>query len=525
MLYSGLAKWIRRISYSLAVLLFLLLLADIFVNYTFENKLRSELKKNREADINFESAHASIFTLSLILKNVDVSYFGKHQKKRFHKFNMDEVYVRGINAFKWWNEQALSAHRILFKNGTIVLDKYLLDQKDSTGAKDENANSMNVTSHSVDFRNVSIKVQQDNKPLLECSGEVHLENFSSQAQKDIKGLAFRLHDVVYPMTGTHGQILYVQDMRVNSHNSEAELNSIRIVTPVDKKKFARQLGFQTDYIDASAKKITIKGLDVLSLRDNRVVSNKITIEKPRLYVYRDRRIPDRDKEERMPDAILADLKTNLRIDTLAINDADVTYEERPADDPDTTGIISFSHTNSVTYHLYNHPAKGELETMTILSQGQLKGHGTVDTKFVFPLVKGKQYYVDGTIKNLDLTSLNNSSINLGHIRINSGQLNTLAFNFSFDHIQSRGKIVGDYNNLVIEKLKVKDGRLKKDKFRSMVEQTIVIPKNKDKSMREKQRTGKINYRRDPNKFVWNFMLNSLLDGIRSSFNFGFLLPG
>jgi hypothetical protein len=522
MSHSNAAKWVRRISYSLAALLLLVLIIDFVLNLIFEQKLRTQLEKISETEIRFESAHANLFTLSFILKNVDVTYFGKIGKDHSHKFNIEELSVAGVNIIKWWSSNTLSVRRILLKNGTLVLDKYLLDTKDTSDTKKAETN---IYAHNVDFRNVAIKVEEDKKTQLECSGETHLMNFSSLAPQDLQKLAFRLHHVVYNMSGTHGQVLHVEDVLVNSDKSEAILDSIHIATPVDKKEYARTLGFQTDYFDAHTTKITMTGFDVLSLLKNKIAAHKITIEAPGLYVYRDRRVPDRKKVKKMPGEVLDDLKTNLLIDTLSISDADVVYEERPSTDPDTTGIISFSRTNSVTYHLYNHPAKGEQETMTVISHSQLRGNGVIDVKFVFPIVKGQSYHVKGEFKHLDLTSLNNSCINLGHMKIKSGRLNSLAFDFSFDHKQSRGKIVGDYNDLVAEKLKVKEGKLQKDKFKSTVEQTIVIPKNKDRTMPEKQRTGKINYTREPNKFVWNYMLNSLLDGIRSSFNLGFMLPG
>jgi hypothetical protein len=53
---------------------------------------------------------------------------------------------------------------------------------------------------------------------------------------------------------------------------------------------------------------------------------------------------------------------------------------------------------------------------------------------------------------------------------------------------------------------------------------VIVPKNKDKSLPEKKRTGKVDFTRDPTRFVSNYLLQSLLTGIKSSFTFGFLIP-
>jgi hypothetical protein len=62
------------------------------------------------------------------------------------------------------------------------------------------------------------------------------------------------------------------------------------------------------------------------------------------------------------------------------------------------------------------------------------------------------------------------------------------------------------------------------RFSSFMLTHLVIPLNKDKSLPEKKRTGKVNYVRDPTRFVAHYFLQSLLMGIKKSFALGFLLP-
>ena len=92
--------------------------------------------------------------------------------------------------------------------------------------------------------------------------------------------------------------------------------------------------------------------------------------------------------------------------------------------------------------------------------------------------------------------------------------------------KSTGEIVGEYHELVIDKLKKStNGEKSKDKFKSFLLQTLVIPRNKDKSMPVGRRTGKVDYKRDPNRYFSHYMLHSLLSGVKASFKLGFVLPG
>jgi len=77
---------------------------------------------------------------------------------------------------------------------------------------------------------------------------------------------------------------------------------------------------------------------------------------------------------------------------------------------------------------------------------------------------------------------------------------------------------------VLEKLKNENGKNEVAAVPTFFLKHLIIPKNKDKSMDVAKRTGKIDYKRDPTRVVSFYFLKSLLDGIRASFDLGFLLP-
>jgi hypothetical protein len=174
----------------------------------------------------------------------------------------------------------------------------------------------------------------------------------------------------------------------------------------------------------------------------------------------------------------------------------------------------------------NHPQKGDPDHMDMNASGSVMGSGTATANFRLPLTN-ELYYAKGRFENLSLPTLNSSAENLGVFRINSGLLDFLNFELTMTPQKANGKIVGEYHDLVIDKLKIDDSdSTKKEKggFSSFILHHVVIPKNKDISLPERKRDGKIDYLRDPTRFVTFYFIKSLLDGIRSSFTFGFVLP-
>ena len=157
-------------------------------------------------------------------------------------------------------------------------------------------------------------------------------------------------------------------------------------------------------------------------------------------------------------------------------------------------------------------------------KGSIMGSGTVDGTIIMPFQKNKPYHIKGAIEKLELPKLNSSSENLGKIRIKSGFLDLLSFDFMMTDVRSTGKIVGAYHNLVIQQLKKHTEEKNVADFASFMLRHLIIPLDKDKSLPERKRTGVVDYPRDPTRFMSHYFLQSLLMGVKKSFTLGFLLP-
>ena len=172
--------------------------------------------------------------------------------------------------------------------------------------------------------------------------------------------------------------------------------------------------------------------------------------------------------------------------------------------------------------LINKPVAGDPAYLTMRIEGSLMNSGLVSAITKMPLRKGDPYRVEGAFHELDVTKLNDPAENLGMLHLESGMLNSLAFRFEMNEEKATGQIVGEYHDLVVDKLR-ENG--KKDKLKSFALKKFIIPRDKDKSLPEKKRTGKVDYKRDPQRNFSYYLLHSLLVGVKSSFSLGFLLPG
>lgn len=222
----------------------------------------------------------------------------------------------------------------------------------------------------------------------------------------------------------------------------------------------------------------------------------------------------------MPNGYLKQIPLEVRVNTFKLRNASAIYEEFPKIG-NQTGYLAIYNVNISMSPMLNHPAKNDPGYSNTYVEGSIMNAGLIKATIHAPLRKNI-YFIKGNIKNLDLPKLNPSSENLGRFHIESGILNSLDFHFTATEEKATGEIIGEYHDLVIDRLK--KGEIKVSKVPTFFLKHLIIPKNKDKSLNVKKRTGKIEFDRDPTRLVTFYFLKSLVDGIRASFTLGFLLP-
>jgi hypothetical protein len=251
-------------------------------------------------------------------------------------------------------------------------------------------------------------------------------------------------------------------------------------------KIGAEKGHQVDVWEITSEGVEVEGLDFRELQEQQIVADRVSIHRNHIYVFRDRRLPLEKGEKPMPVAALKALPVSLRIKLVRFGPTRFSYEEFP----------------------------NEGEKMG--TKGSLMNSGSVEATTKLPVHDGDPYRVDGAFHELDVTKLNDPAENLGQLHLESGMLYRLDFHFEMNRERSKGLVTGRYHELVVDKLK---NNGKKDKFKSFALKHFIIPKNKEEA------SGKVDYKRDPERYFSYYLLHSLLVGVKSSFSLGFLLPG
>lgn len=308
--------------------------------------------------------------------------------------------------------------------------------------------------------------------------------------------------------------LNIRRLVLDSKEKEFIADSIVLIPRYGKYEFSRRVGKQIDRFILRTPKVAITGLDLSRVRDSIITASRLEINNTNLHVFRDKRLPFiKDHNTPLPVAMIRTLPFGFAIDTIALNDTNITYEEFPEKGFET-GYIIFDELNARLDHITNRPLYPGVRQAVLRVNSHVMKNGIIKVDFTLPYDEPQLYNAKGRISNLSLPGLNSMFESLAFVRIESGRLNALDFDFDYNDIASEGNLVLNYENLKLAGLK-KEKDAEVNELKSLV-LNVFVKTDKDRDVPIEKRTGKISYERDRRRAIFNVWVKSLMSGVKSS---------
>jgi hypothetical protein len=493
--------------------------ASYIFRTSFEEKIRQRLLA---AGFHVKSVSISFLKRSVELDSVLYAPVDTAAKNPHHLF-IQKVKVRGIHIYSFLKKKELIINHVVIDQGSIQYNKNFTIKKDSSDNSSESGNKINglrvnylsvtmldaavmndthtessVSINNVEANEINLSFKQDTTYSI-GSVKAHLENLK-QSKRD----------------GLHS--FTVSKIDYDSKDERLEADSFRVIPRYNKPDFARIAKIQKTRLDILLPKIIFEGIKQdRFISDSTLEITRISIPKPVVHAYRDKRYPFvRDWIMPLPIEGVRRLPFKLRIDSILIRNANIAYEEFSEKGLETTGTITFNRLNASFASLNTELEQPDTKAFcTLVTDCKVMDNGSLHATFKLPLNRTVNYQAYGSLRNMNLTSLNPALGNLSRIEIKKGTLNDLRFNFSYNDDVSKGEVLINYSDLNLTALK-KEKVHEVNKILSAVINTIV-KSDKDKSVDKSKRIGEIDIERDKKRFVLQFWWKSMLDGLQSTF--------
>ncbi len=374
------------------------------------------------------------------------------------------------------------------------------------------ANSLQVKNADIQvFKNGQQKLQQKvNINLL----RLRIENQPSHGFMHSADFSFTLPNL------TRTEKFYQYNFGETSYSSRENRFSVRdiqIIPKFSREKFQKQLRFQSDYYTGKIDSISIEKPDFRRWFDKEELAGQyLSVDGLNLDIYRDKRLPfDEDRRSKMLQDLIKSLKYPVLIDSLLLNNANISYTEQ-LETSDSEGTIRF---NQIQTSLI--PFTNMKSTAGIVPDFRLNGTATImdscqlNVGMLYRMNDPENSFtVTGNLLPFNMRILNPVLEPLAMVSLRSGKAERFEFSLSADRTNAAGQLYFGYDDMRISVLEMKNGSSQEAKFSSFLANTLLIhsrnPRGKELLPDE------INFKRDEKRSVLNYWWKSIFSGIRNT---------
>jgi hypothetical protein len=357
--------------------------------------------------------------------------------------------------------------------------------------------------------NISIKINEVKADEI-AEVQDHPLDFSKEAEVSCDKISLNSSDGLYNYT--------VQNAVINSLQKQLNIASITVKPFLSEDAFANKAHFQKDRYDVMLQAIALKNIDMQNLLDKKIFASDLVINNTSVKIYRDLKKPlsGKTKVGNYPSQMLAKLKIPVNIARANLVNAFIQYTEHEKIS-DSSGVITFENSTIDISNITNVDNAIKKNNVTTISfESKALGKISLNGKFIFYLSSDSgNFAANGHVSEFDALVLNKVSVPMALVRLNSGQINAIDFDFKGNNDGAHGDFVMKYQDLKVDVLKRdKDTKeIQKKGVTSLIANVII--KN-DNPRNGNLRSFDPEAKRDTQKSFFNLIWKTIFAGMKKT---------
>lgn len=477
------------------------------------------LKPNREVFERLKAANSAPDNqYSIQVRSVEIKNFHPGRLYKQRKLNINDIIL---------TDPVVSViNETMPKEDTVeVKDKRTLYQKISNLLNEIRVDNFNVNNLTLIYQNNNTEDSTTTR-LKNVNIEIDdilLDSLSGQDTSRIyysKGVRFKMENY---RIATRDSLYHINLSNVDFSTAKREFQVGRVeLTPrYGKGEFYEKANKPTERFDIAFDSLQFHGIDVSRLLESQQFrASRISIAKGDMEVAANTNYPKpvADKRGKDPHQQILKLAWNIGVDTVAIGNTNIVYEEL-SKVTQQRGKISFNNTDITLYNVTNDSIRlSQSPHLTADIRSKFMNAAPLNVHFDFDMssdigafqYRGKLGAMNGRVLNQVLKPL-------AQIEITTADIRSLAFNFKIDQNKSVGTVDFRYNNLNVKLLMLEDegALISKRKLASTLATTVIINSGNPDGI-GKYTKGDVYYNRPQSYAFFKVIWKSLFQGIKTS---------
>ncbi|MDB5111203.1 MAG: hypothetical protein JWR67_2317 [Mucilaginibacter sp.] len=547
-------KWQKVVFATFSTIIVIILIAGFFINRYWSpilaDKVRNVVLKSSDSlyKVDFSSAELHVLQGKIVIFNItlkpDTAIYNLRKKQGLAPNNLVELQVKRLvikqmHPFKLYFKHILDIGQISLSAPEVHISYQLNHTKDTTTKDHRTAwQKASKSLHSIHVGDIflnDVKFRYDDysghKLAISELKEMNLHAndllIDSATQTDRSRLLY-CKDIVTELNNYTGKApngLYtytVRHLKLSSLKSQLNAEGVTL-SAINTGRFFEKSN--KDRYIAHLDTLQLNNFDFLSYHKYRIFSaSSLIFNRGTFALFSNPNGPQtqKDKIGTFPNFVLSNMKIDLKIDTILVRHINVTYTETNRKSKQT-GTITFNNTSGRFLNVTNNKtALQKNNSCTVQLNSYFMNRGKLNLFLDFNLTdKLAAYRYKGTLGEMDLKAVNEATMPLAMVKINSGTLKKLDFNFKANSKIANGKVTVLYNDLKVTILKADtdNENLKRMRIASLFANIFIIKHNNPDQDGEVPRSFNVAYLRPINSPFFKFTWKSLLTGIKPCVGF------
>ena len=503
-----------------ALVLLFMLLTMVFLEPWAAKKIQAAFNESSDKyHLEIGKLNISILQSRIELKNITLSPKSQNDSLAEFKGEIASVKFKGVKLFK-----------ALFKNDIDVREVNIFDsrfagkfpfQEKAGPAKVSPLNiridslifdqlvvdvSDQLTAQSYSVKDGVLKVYDLQVAKLDTLSKGIIKQFNFNAQQQVAVSA----DGMYTLTST--------GINYSTTLNSLVIDSFTLHPNYSISEFAAKHRFEIDRLEGALSQITFHGFSATDfIKSGKLKCSFIEIGKVDMDIFRDKRKEFNHVIKPAFQDLIYDYPGMLSVDSIGILDGNITYTEH-AEKANEPGKISFARLNVLITNITNDTIyKTEKAFVGFKAEAYLMGKAKMNVLLKARLFDSQNTFtVNGTLSGMEVMELNPMLEKNAFIYATAGKIDAMNFSFTANNNKATGHMNLRYNglNVAVKNRRTDDTTAVKERVISVIANMKIV--NANPMPGEDVRVGVIDFERDPEKFVFNYLAKSILSGIKSS---------
>lgn len=513
---------LKKILIGVGVILVLGVFANYGINIWVKAKLPKIITENNDSPykISYKDINIDVWSGSIKADGIVISPKTRPENDTTKMGIYATIKTVEVEHFKIWNvifNNVIKAEEITVNTPNVLLYK-------NTKKAINNRNSINsevvdpirkiILVPNVKLKNGSLNIIyiQNKKSILSASN-INLEVNGIVITDDIlkNKIPFSYEKFDFSTDSLYFQIdefYHLQAENLQTKTTSFKLKKWALVPEYSRDVFDKKIKTEKDMYTINGEELSINNMN-FGFKDTIFYfnANKLLLDKMSANIYRNKTVADDTSKKHLYNKLLRDIKFPLRIDTLAIQNSKLVYEEE-VNAQRGPGKLIFNDFNLNATGIQSGFDQKKMDDVVINVQSQFMNESPLKVHWTFNVLdKTDGFRIKGTVFNFNIKAL--SPFVKDHMNATfKGNLDKVIFNFKGNDKGSAGDFALQYKNLDIKLYQKKDPK-KENKFTTTVANLLV----KDDSSGATKST-KVEIEREVDKSFYNLLWKSIAQGLK-----------